>query len=179
MPDQSHPENSTDSFLYFAYGSNMLSRRLRARTPSANVLCTATLAGHRLTFDKHGDDGSAKCHITPSTGRHDRVYGVIFRIALKDRPALDIAEGLGRGYTAQEFLLTAATGKNIRAMAYTAIKLKQGLRPYRWYKEFVVAGAREHGLPTEYIQKLDDIKVWPDPDPVRRKLNESILQNEA
>jgi hypothetical protein len=48
--------------LYFAYGSNMLTRRLRdpARAPSARVLATGYVTGRRLVFDKAGQDGSGK-----------------------------------------------------------------------------------------------------------------------
>jgi hypothetical protein len=41
-----------ETFLCFAYGSNMLTRRLAARTPSAVAVGTAYVEGYRLTFDK-------------------------------------------------------------------------------------------------------------------------------
>jgi hypothetical protein len=37
-----------ETFLCFAYGSNMLTRRLSARTPSAVPLATAYVDGYRL-----------------------------------------------------------------------------------------------------------------------------------
>ena len=43
-----------ETFTHFAYGSNMLLRRLRAeeRAPSAVPIGTGFLEGRRLTFDK-------------------------------------------------------------------------------------------------------------------------------
>jgi hypothetical protein len=49
--------------LIFAYGSNMLERRLTARTPSAIPVGTAYVEEYRLTFDKVSTDGSGKCEI--------------------------------------------------------------------------------------------------------------------
>jgi hypothetical protein len=31
--------------------------------------------------------------------------------------------------------------------------IRGGLAPYNWYKAFVEAGAREHGLPQDYVAK--------------------------
>lgn len=49
-----------DTFLYFAYGSNMLTSRLLARCRSAKTVGLATCLGHRLTFEKRSIDGSGK-----------------------------------------------------------------------------------------------------------------------
>ena len=39
-----------DTLLYFAYGSNLSTPRLRARVPSARKLESAVLTHHRLVF---------------------------------------------------------------------------------------------------------------------------------
>ena len=48
----------TNNFVYFAYGSNVLTRRLLKRTPSAVAIETGFVERHHLTFDKVGSDGS-------------------------------------------------------------------------------------------------------------------------
>jgi hypothetical protein len=55
----------SDTFLYFAYGSNMLTRRLTlpARAPSAVCAGTGYVECHRLAFDKVSRDGSGKADI--------------------------------------------------------------------------------------------------------------------
>ena len=103
----------TDTFLYFAYGSNMLTRRLRApdRAPSAVAVTRGYVTARRLTFHKPGRDGSGKCDAQASTDHEDRVYGVVFQVALRDKPALDRAEGLGNGY--HEEILEVITSARI------------------------------------------------------------------
>src|SRR3990167_6529353 len=88
------------TFKYFAYGSNMLTRRLRAKkqAPSAKPIGIGYVAGRRLTFDKVSQDGSGKCDAEATGKKTDRVYGVIFEIALTDKVALGKAEGLRKGY---------------------------------------------------------------------------------
>ena len=48
--------------LYFAYGSNMLTARLRERMPSCKPLGIAKLPGHALRFHKRSKDQSGKCN---------------------------------------------------------------------------------------------------------------------
>jgi hypothetical protein len=38
------------------------------------------------------------------------------------------------------------------------------LRPYSWYKRFVVEGARQHGLPADYIAGIEALPAAEDPD---------------
>src|SRR5271169_1341443 len=84
--------------LNFAYGSNMLSRRLRAPVASARPVATGFISEHRLTFDKVSTDGSGKCDAEKTGLPEDRVYGVIYKMDDSDKPALDCTEGLVRGY---------------------------------------------------------------------------------
>ena len=42
---------STDTFLYFAFGSNLSSERILVQNPSAKYLTTALLKGYKLNFD--------------------------------------------------------------------------------------------------------------------------------
>ena len=81
---------------YFAYGSNLLTRRLRARVPSARPLGPALLKGHRLAWHKISRDGSGKCDITPDPG--GTVWGVVFEIDPQKKCGLDRTEALGFGY---------------------------------------------------------------------------------
>jgi gamma-glutamylcyclotransferase len=163
------------TFLYFAYGSNMFTRRLTApsRTPSALPEGTGFVAGRRLTFDKVSKDGSGKCDMEPGNPA-DRTYGVLFRIAQSEAAALDRAEGLGGGYC-KETVQVAMADRTITATAYVATDKEPACRPYSWYKAFVVAGAVEHGLPNAYIECLRAVPSQSDPNAGRRSENEAIL----
>ncbi len=166
-----------DSFLYFAYGSNMLTRRLRERTPSARAVGVATLAGFELRWHKVSKDGSAKCDVVPGAAADACVHGVLFEIALRDKPALDLAEGIGKGYREQQVEVEAAQGA-IEAWTYRATNTDPVALPYTWYKALVVAGAREHGLPAGYVHALEAAPTKDDPRPERAAQNLLILQAE-
>jgi gamma-glutamylcyclotransferase len=61
------------------------------------------------------------------------------------------------------------------AVAYIATEKDPTLVPYHWYKDFVVEGALEHGLPEDYVASLRTFQSQPDPDRRRREENERIL----
>jgi gamma-glutamylcyclotransferase len=163
-----------ESILYFAYGSNMMTRRLRKRTPSAHCEGTGFVRRHRLTFDKVSTDGSAKCDLEPTENETDRTYGVLFRIRAEEEPALDAAEGLGKGYRKDQVSVITANGETT-ALAYLATDKNPAARPYHWYKAMVIAGAMEHTLPDSYIEWLRTAPSDADPKPDRRAENEALL----
>ena len=153
--------------LYVAYGSNMCVTHLRDRVPSALVKTTGYISGYRLVFNKKSIDGSAKGNIE-FTGRHDDcVHGVVFEFDERERFQLERAEGLGLGYAAMTVRVSTPIG-GVEAMTYYAILKDDALKPYHWYKAFVVQGARENQLPPDYITMLEAIKTIDDPDPERR-----------
>lgn len=154
--DETQKNDETgNKLLYFAYGSNMLSNRLRApsRTPSAVFLDTGFVEGRKLTFGKLSSDGSGKCDMEFTGNPSDKVYGVLYEIIQSEKTALDKAEGLGKGYEEQAIHVITPSGPS-RAIAYVATSKKSNLKPFHWYKAFLVAGAVEHLLPEEYIQSI-------------------------
>lgn len=165
-----------DSFLYFAYGSNMLTKRLTARTPSAVPIAVGHVERHRLTFDKvsrQNPGESGKCDMERTGDTADRVYGVVFRITVAEVAALDRAEGVDHGYKKIECDVVTDAGF-YRTKVYIATDKDPRLRPYHWYKGHVVRGALEHKLPANYIAKLSAVESLPDPDEHRTKKEEAI-----
>jgi hypothetical protein len=166
---------SPPTFLNFAYGSNMSTRRIRARAPSARPIGIGSLAGHRLAWHKAGRDGSAKCDIMPSSRSGDFVWGVLYEIALHERPLLDEAEGLGRGYDHRIVEVVTDVG-SVVAGAYNATHIDRGLRPFDWYLALVLDGALEHGLPAGYVAGIEAVATLIDPNPDRREINLELLR---
>ena len=156
-------------FLYFAYGSNMSSARLRGRTPSAHPVCIGRLPHHRRLWHKRGSDGSGKCDVVFAGADSDEaVWGVLFEIDEAEKAALHRAEGLGVGYLEKTVAVLTEAGVR-HAMTYQA---KPGqtdatLRPFAWYKAHVVRGAREHGLPADCVRELEAVAVRPAVPPSR------------
>jgi cation transport regulator ChaC len=153
--------------FYFAYGSNMSVKRITARVPSACVIDTATLRGHRLGFRKVGKDGSAKCDVEQTGESGNIVIGVIFKLPLADKQILDRIEGLGNGYKQKHVTVHTNKGSSVTALTYYATDINVSLSPYHWYKEHVLAGACEHRLPDDYIRMIKSVSAIHDPDPDR------------
>jgi gamma-glutamylcyclotransferase (GGCT)/AIG2-like uncharacterized protein YtfP len=154
---------------YFAYGSNMCTNWLRSRVPSCRFHAVGTLKGYVLKFHKRSMDGSGKCNAFLTNDENDGVMGVIFELNEAEKPALDRAEGLGNGYHEIDVRVLTACG-TVTARMYVADPnaVDDSLAPYTWYKDIVVGGAREHGLPEAYIQSIETIgKARVDPDPQR------------
>jgi gamma-glutamylcyclotransferase len=161
--------------LYFAYGSNMFTKRLQIRVPSASKINNATLPGYSLFFHKRSNkDGSGKCNI-----KHQNdsvVYGVIFEIDGKQKTDLDRAEGLRYGYEeAQLKINTQNEMKNVFTYITTDDNIDNSLNPFSWYKMLVLEGAKEHGLPEEYIANIEAVNSDIDPDISRRNKELSII----
>lgn len=161
---------------YFAYGSNMCTGRLRRRVSSANSMRIARLDGHSFHFHKRSTDGSGKGNALQTARNEDFVWGVIFEIDGKQKPALDDAEGLGNGYRETAVTVTDQAGNRHEVFMYVAERasIDDGLQPYSWYKRFVVDGARQHQLPADYVAQLEAFQAAEDADAGRDVRNRAI-----
>jgi gamma-glutamylcyclotransferase len=158
------------SILYFAYGSNMATQRLRARIASARRVCIASLSGHRLAFHKVSDsDRSGKCDASHTGDPSDRVLGVVYSLAHGAFTALDRFEGRGVGYERRCLTVHSTLGEALEAEVYLATRIDPSLRPFDWYKEHVLRGAVAAALPAPYIASIDAVAAQLDPDPQRRR----------
>jgi cation transport regulator ChaC len=140
---------------YFAYGSNLLSDQMVARTGPIRTgderPRIARLANYRLVFNMLGSDGQIYANIvTPGGG----VLGVVYRCG---REALQKLDGYERGYERQELAVIDDHGVELPAVVYIARpgKVTAEGRPSDAYLQKIVSGAREHGLSEEYIRALE------------------------
>jgi hypothetical protein len=165
-----------DTFKYFAYGSNMLTERLRERCKSAKAIGVAIVFGYRLEFSKRSRDGSGKATIVRSDKSEEHVFGVVFEVTISERAALDNVEGVGSGYKRIDDLLARLHqgGEIMRAATYVATDVDRTLQPYDWYRALVVAGAHQHKLPADWIEVLEQVTSVPDLDS-KRRLGASVL----
>jgi hypothetical protein len=132
--------------LHFAYGSNMHRGVMRRHAPAASSLGVARLADHRFVITA---DGYAS--IAPARG--ELVYGVLWRLAPRDRVTLDLWENIAGGlYRATTLPVQCAAGRRA-ALVYVARPRPDG-EPKSGYMEVVVKAAREWGLPSDYIHSL-------------------------
>lgn len=164
-------------YLYFAYGSNMSLRRLQQRVPSAQKYCRAQLYKHQLRFHKWSRvDGSAKCDACYTDESSDCVEGILFRIDADDKRRLDNVEGVGHGYESKHVRVVDENEHTLHAYTYIATEIDASLKPYDWYKQHVLNGAKEHHLPVEYIEQIDAIQAQADSD-TKRAEREMAIHN--
>jgi len=161
----------------FAYGSNLCIVRMRARVPSARPLVAAALEAYALRFHKHGRDGSGKADAHFTSSAEDVVWGAVYEIDAAEKRLLDRVEGLGSHYLEREVGVATVAGSRLDAWMYYASphRIVEGLKPYGWYHRFVVEGARQHGLPADYVAALEAIEFIDDPDPRRHERELRIL----
>ena len=157
-------------FQYFGYGSNMLTAKLKRedRCPSAIPIAVARTNKYTLKFHKVSTkDGSGKGDMAFTGSETDELYGVVFSIDESEKSNLDSAEGLGHGYEETKIDVEGITEGSLRVVAYYATNINKDLKPYHWYKGQTVDGAKEHGLPPDYIKKIEAFESIPDPDKER------------
>ncbi len=149
---------------YFAYGSNMSSKRFSERVPSSERRGVAVLHGHALAFHKRSFDGSAKCGVVHTGDPRDRVYGVVYAFDAHQLPQLDLAEGNGYAYLRKTVVVDLGGKSELSAECYFATDVAPNIVPYSWYLEHLVIGAREAGLPDWYITDVASTNCRLDPD---------------
>jgi hypothetical protein len=162
MPDYPPPEEPRGPFLYFAYGSNLSAARLAIHAPSARLVSIARLPDYRLAFSIEskrtwlGGVGD----ILPDPG--GEVWGALWVIAPEESRALDEQEGVFRdppAYRRMTVDVATAAGDAVRCRTYQVVAPDPGgFRPSPAYKDTIVTGAIEIGLPEAYVARLRAIE---------------------
>lgn len=158
------------TFVYFAYGSNMLVERLTARCPRAKFISLAVAPEYQLSFAKQSKDGSGKATIARVPNGVAATDGVLFEIPISERPMLDDAEGADYQRLDDFMVLRADNNETVKSSVYIAKQnaICAGLRPYDWYRDLIAAGARQHQLREDYALFLESCGADPDPNPTRK-----------
>ena len=128
----------------------MLKSRLRDRLGPCKRLGAVYLTGYTLRFHKKGMDGSGKCNVSHTGDTDDRVWGALDCLTDEQFKELDRIEG--RGYCRVPVRVTFGERK-VEANLYVAKSeaVNHDLRPISRYKRYVLEGARELRLPSDYI----------------------------
>lgn len=142
---------------YFAYGSNLhlaqLIERCGQLSASDEPPRIVRLPNYRLVFNLDGGDGEVYANITtPGNG----VLGVIYRCNAAALAALDAYE---TGYDRHEVTVVDDGGNSLLAIVYIAqaTSVTASRRPHADYLQIIVSGAREHGLPADYIRQIEQL----------------------
>ncbi|XP_054427296.1 gamma-glutamylcyclotransferase [Pteronotus mesoamericanus] len=146
-----------ECFLYFAYGSNLLTERIHLQNPSAVFFCVARLQDFKLDFGNFQGKTSKIWHggiatIFQSPG--DEVWGVVWKMNKSNMSSLDKQE---EAYDPIEINVYTQEGKEITCRSYQMRNYESAL-PSPQYKKVICMGAKENGLPLEYQKKLNAIE---------------------
>ena len=104
-----------------------------------------------------GRDGTAKANVEASSG--DEVWGVVYELS---EDALETLDGFEGGYRREPRHVIDSSGSTWLCQLYLSDKTDSGLRPSRAYRDRMVRGAREHGLPETCIESLSSLSVVDD-----------------
>ncbi|XP_067303997.1 gamma-glutamylcyclotransferase [Pseudorasbora parva] len=162
----SNMDNSTDhkngsTFLYFAYGSNLLKERLQLKNPSATIHCVAKLKDYKLVFGNHKGVASQRWQggvatIEQSSG--DEVWGVVWRMNMSDLESLDRQENVKMGTYSPMEVSVSTNDQDLHCRTYIMNSCVYA-PPSPQYLQVIVMGAEQNGLPEDYQEKLKSIET--------------------
>ncbi|XP_076109211.1 gamma-glutamylcyclotransferase-like [Mytilus galloprovincialis] len=153
---------TTEKFLYFAYGSNLLKQRLQLKNPTAVYKTTAKLMDFRLSFfitinPKTSRWNGAAATIAPAKG--SSVWGTVWELSVEDIPSLDRQEGI---YKALNVDVISEDRSPLTCRTYllepTTVPSDWDMRPSPQYMDIIIRGAIQSNLPEEYISQLKNIE---------------------
>ena len=72
-------------------------------------------------------------------------------------------DGHEQGYARADVRVVTEEGDEISALTYVATTLTDEPVAFDWYKRLIVEGAREHGLPGDWVAALERLPEKPDP----------------
>ncbi len=140
---------------YFAYGSNVdpgtfLGRR-RMRPLRSEI---ARLDDWTLCFDLPvgpGERGVGNVRQEPGS----LIWGVAYELESAEAGRLDSTEGVHRGvYRRVSIRVRTASDDTLSAFTYQSPRGIPGRKPSRRYLGLLLTGARHHGLPAAWIDRL-------------------------
>ena len=161
--------------LYFAYGSNMSHPRLLDRLPNVELLGLGCLSQHQFRFHKRGRDGSAKADAHFTGNNNDSIYGVLYKLEESDLLVLDEIEDCGVGYERKR-VEVRFSDQFLVASTYIALHIDRSLKPFHWYRQHVIHGAEQAGLPEQYVKHLKRLEYLQDRDHDRALRELAIYQ---
>jgi gamma-glutamylcyclotransferase len=123
--------------------------------PDHCALGPAELRDHRLAFLRRSIRwGAGAADILPAPG--ESVWGVLWELG-GTMEGIDVKEGRGFAYRRRE-VQVLLDGEPRAAVAYDVIHKKPAhVPPAVEYMALLLAGAREHGLPEDYVERLEAI----------------------
>ncbi|XP_075216914.1 gamma-glutamylcyclotransferase-like [Lycorma delicatula] len=164
------------TFLYFAYGSNLLAQRIHIANPSAERKTIGKVLNYRLDFNNYSQRWKGAAG-TIAPDNNTVVWGAVWELDNKHLESLDNQEGVADNiYRVIQVNVITPEGNEIKCRCYELCDLPPALGknekfpesryPSKAYLDTIIAGAKESKLPDEYIKYIQsfphngyDVKV--------------------
>ncbi|RUS84187.1 hypothetical protein EGW08_008074 [Elysia chlorotica] len=156
------------TFMYFSYGSNLLRERILINNPSAKFFGVGRLQGYTLAFGSPEGTSSKRWLGGGATilkvDRPSSVYGVIWVVDNSDMKNLDRQEACYRSLQVDVELTSKTQHSTEQTLAEMVqcrtYEMPNGIGnslPSPHYKKVILMGARQNGLPDDYISFLEQL----------------------
>ncbi len=147
----------SDESIYFAYGTLLELTEIHRFCPNAESAGVFRLEGYRLGFAACGPDPSiGGCTLVKDPD--NTMYGVLYKMSLKERQNLDKASGYDTGLWAKLEITVLDNDDNPVQANTSIIPNPSGPHePPASYTRPILAGAKEIALPPQYIEQLEAI----------------------
>ncbi|WP_200384825.1 gamma-glutamylcyclotransferase [Rhodocyclus tenuis] len=150
--------------LHFFYGAHLDPRQFASCSQQPRLLGSARLANCTLAFFGYAMkwDGAEES-LQPSAGAE--TWGVLYELAPDDAERLDAEQcvrldGSGAYFHIPVEVVTA-DGSVHEALTYLRSTHGEAQLPSREFLANIVAGARAHGLPADYLERLQALPSKP------------------
>ena len=134
--------------LYAAYGSNLNIEQMKFRCPTAKPIAKSWLHDYRLVFKGRLRDAYAT--VIPEEGQ--AVPLVIWEITARDEAALDLYEGVARGYYTKEYMEVEVDGDMKEVLIYIMNAQYFG-NPSHRYLNTILKGYADFNLPVDTMDE--------------------------
>ncbi len=144
--------NDDKNIFYFAYGSNMNVDTMNLRCGENNFVGFKNSYLENYSFYFYGRGYG---NIKPNSG--ERVNGVLYKINQECFTKLDKSEGYPNMYQ-REIVTIKNPLKDFQAEVYIVLNDKTTAIPSDSYFDTVITGAKQYGLPLDYIEYINSFK---------------------
>ncbi len=143
---------------YFAYGSNMNLEQMAKRCPGARMLGLARKPGWSFIINQRG-------YVTALDDPSAETLGCLWELTAEHWTELDRYEGVAADFYHRVDceVLVPGSEEPVQAVAYRATDETPGV-PTSAYADVVIDGARQIGLPDDYLATLETWRNGP-PNP--------------
>jgi 5-oxoprolinase (ATP-hydrolysing) len=150
------PESKSKN-LIFGFGSNMDLVQIKARCPSANLICRAKVMDKEIRYTRYSETRKGGVADMFEAVGHE-VYGLVININDKDLKYLDKIECDYNGYKRIEIDAYDDNNQKFHCYAYDVIDKKPDIPPTKIYEWLVYSGAYYLNTPQAYLNNIKNYR---------------------